>query len=130
MPDYRDLTDLQLRILAVLWQRRDATVSELHDALAPQGDVSRKTVATLLSRLERRGMVRHRMEGRDGVYRAVAGRRNVVLSRMSALLTAMFGEPQHSLGAHAVDPAGVRSGDVRRLLALLRKAERDIKAGE
>jgi len=130
MPDYQDLTDLQLAILTALWSRREATVSELHEELDRRSPISRKTVATLLSRLERRGMVRHRMSGRDGIYRAVAGRKSVVLSRMSAMLDAMFGTPEHAPGAHAVDPADVRSGDVRRLLALLRRAERDVKEME
>jgi len=127
MADYQDLTDLQLMILTALWNRKEATVSELHEELRRRAPVSRKTVATLLARLERRGMVRHRMSGRDGMYRAVAGRRGVVLSRMSAMLGAMFGSPEPAPGAHAVDPSDVRSGDVRRLLALLRRAERDLK---
>lgn len=127
MTDYQDLTDLQLTILTALWERKEATVSELHEALNVRAPISRKTIATLLSRLERRGMVRHRMSGRDGIYRAVARRRGVLLSRMSAMLDAMFGETQHAPGAHAIEPGDVRSGDVRRLLTLLRRAERDIK---
>src|SRR4029078_3088281 len=102
-PDYQALTDLQLMILAALWERKEATVSELHEELGRRTPVSRKTVATLLSRLERRGMVRHRMSGREGIYRAVAGRRGVVLSRMSAMLDAMFGASEHGPGAQAVE---------------------------
>ena len=126
MAESSDLTDLQLMILTALWQHREATVSELHEAVNQQAAVSRKTIATLLSRLERRGMVRHRMQGRDGVYRAVAGRRGVVLARMSAMLGAMFGEVG-TAGAHAVEPSEVKAGDVKRILAMLRRAERDIK---
>ena len=127
MPDSSDLTDLQLKLLSLLWERREATVSELHEEMNQRATISRKTVATLLSRLERRGMVRHRMSGRDGIYRAVAGRRNVVINRMASVLDAMFGDVARMPGAHGVDPAEVRSGDVRRILAMLRRAERDIK---
>ena len=127
MPNASDLTDLQLTLLSHLWERREATVSELHEEMELRSAISRKTVATLLSRLERRGMVRHRMAGREGIYRAVAGRRNVVIRRMASVLDAIFGESAHAPSAHGVDPSEVRSGDVRRILAMLRRAERDIQ---
>lgn len=127
MAERQELTDLQLTILTALWERREATVSELHGALNARAPISRKTVATLLTRLERRGMVRHRMVGRDGIYRATARRRGVVLGRIGAVLGAMFGEPGGAAGAHAVGADEVRSGDVKRILALLRQAERDIR---
>ncbi len=127
MADFKELTDLQLMILSALWQRGEATVSELHEEMNRRSPIARKTIATLLSRLERRGMVRHRMSGRDGIYRAVARRRGVVLARMAAMLDAMFGEAGHAPAPQVVDPADVRSGDVRRILAMLRRAERDIK---
>lgn len=130
MSDYHDLTDLQLMILSALWERREATVSELHEVLGARADVSRKTVATLLSRLERRGIVAHRLDGRDGRYRAIAGRRGVMLARISALFDAIFGHAAAEPGAHAVSRKEVRSGDVARVLALLRQAERDLKASD
>jgi hypothetical protein len=61
------------------------------------------------------------------VYRAVAGRRSVILGRMAAMLEAMFGDGHEPAGAHAVDRREVKSGDVRRILAMLRTAEQKIR---
>ena len=126
MPDYSDLTDLQLMILSALWDRREATIGELYEALEPRNGVARKTIATLLSRLEKRGLVKHRFEGREGVYRAAVTRRKVTLSRMTGVLGALF-DPKGASAAAAVSRDDVRSGDVERLRALLRKAERDLE---
>jgi BlaI family penicillinase repressor len=129
MPDYGDLTDLQLTIMSVLWSRRDATIGAIHAQLN-EGSVSpvaRKTIAMLLSRLEQRGLVSHRMDGREGVYRARVAKKSVLRSRMASLLGAVFVGHRRLAGARALDPADVRSGDVDKLVALLRQLERDVK---
>ena len=133
-----ELTDLQLAILSVLWERREATVAEIHDAIgerAPRsrpgaGGASRKTVATLLDRLERRGYVRHKARDRENVYRATVSRQRVVVSRVGSLLGALFTPKPRGAGARALDASEVRPGDVEQLLALLRRAERDVRKME
>ena len=127
MPDYGDLTDLQLMILSVLWSEREATIGTIHERLAGAEPVARKTIATILSRLEQRKLVSHRIDGREGVYRARVAKNSVLRSRMASLLGAVFvGQPRLA-GARALDPADVRTGDVDKLVALLRQLERDVK---
>src|SRR5262245_35706164 len=67
------LTSQQLALLKVLWERTEATVSEIHRAMTAERPLAATTVATLLSRLEKRGIVAYRIEGRQYVYRAVLG---------------------------------------------------------
>ena len=127
MADYRDLTDLQLALLGVLWDRREATIGEVYESLCDHTGVTRKTVATLMSRLEKRGVVRRRTVGNEGVYTATASRRTVLISRMVAVLGAVFESPTGGPVPHVVERGEVRGGDVARLRSLLRKAERDIR---
>jgi BlaI family penicillinase repressor len=127
MADYHELTNLHLAILGVLWERRDATVADIHHLLGRRMAVSRKTVATLLSRLEQRGLVRHRTGGNESVFTATVRRRTVLISRMAAMLGAMFESSEQPAVPHAVDRQDVRPGDVARLRLLLRKAERDLR---
>ena len=131
MPDLRELTDLQLMLLGVLWDRGDASIGEIHERLPAKNEVSRKTVATLLSRLEARGLVRHRVEGRENVYQAAVPRQRVLLSRVSSLLGALFAGDPRAAGVAALDPSEVHAGDVERVRALLRRLEQDVAgAGE
>ena len=77
------LTELQLAILHVLWQRGEATSREVREALMPSRSLALTTVATLLSRLERKGVLDHRRQGRAHVFRPTVTqsevRRNMVL---------------------------------------------------
>jgi predicted transcriptional regulator len=128
MSEAREITDLQLMILNSLWQRREATIRDVHADVAKRARASRKTVATLLARLEARGMVRHRLDGREGLYRATVTRRKILVSRVGSLLGAMFDSGREPvLGTAAVHSRDVREGDVARIIALLKRAERDLK---
>jgi BlaI family transcriptional regulator, penicillinase repressor len=61
MSETHQLTELQIAILRVLWDRGRATVAEIQEALRAERGLALTTVATLLSRLEKRGVVRHSM---------------------------------------------------------------------
>ena len=127
MQDFGDLTDLQLTIMSVLWSDREATIGTIHQRLNETGTVTRKTIGMILSRLEARKLVAHRVDGRESVYRARVAKQNVLRSRMASLLGAVFvGQPKLA-GARALDPADVRTGDVEKLVAMMRQLERDVR---
>ena len=130
MPDFGDLTDLQLTIMSVLWSDSEATISTIHERVSQSGDVTRKTIGMLLTRLEQRKLVSHRADGRESVYRARVTKAAVLRSRMASLLGAVFvGQPRLA-GARALDPTDVRTGDVEKLVAMMRRLERDVRKGD
>jgi predicted transcriptional regulator len=67
-PKTHRLGDLQLKIMKVLWEQGEATVAAVQEAWP--GDLAYTTVATMLRRMEIRGLVKHRKDGRGFVYRA------------------------------------------------------------
>jgi predicted transcriptional regulator len=78
-----DVTDTQLAMLQVLWERGEATRRQVTDALYPGGGQAHyATVQKLLERLEARGYVRHTR--RDGVlvYTAAVGRDELINRRL------------------------------------------------
>ena len=64
------LGDLQLQIMKLLWASKEATVSDLHPQLQQHKDLAYTTIATMLRKMEARGLVKHRLDGRSFVYRA------------------------------------------------------------
>src|SRR5467141_2254411 len=67
-PKIHRLGDLQLKIMKVLWERSEGTVADVHASLANQTDLAYTTIATMLRKMEVRGLVKHRNEGRSFVY--------------------------------------------------------------
>ncbi len=121
---YRDLTHLQVDLLEVLWDREEATVAEVQEALLGNRGLATSTVATLLSRLEKRGVVIHRTDGRQYVYRAQVSREQVRDSMVSALTYRMFSGDVAELVSHLLTEAETSPGDLARVKRLIaRKTE-------
>ncbi len=114
-----DLTDLQLTILDVLWERGEATVVEVTEALLEERALAMSTVATLLTRLEKRGVVAHRTEGRQYVYRALVSRDRVRESMLTALTQRLFRGDVSELLTHLVSESEISGGDLDRVRALI-----------
>lgn len=115
----RELTDLQLDLLEVLWDRGEATVAEVQEAVAKQRGLATTTVATILSRLERRGVVTHRNQGRVYVYRALVTREQVQQTQIAALANRLFEGDVAALVNHLITTAQITPGDVARVRRLL-----------
>ena len=62
------LSDLQAAIMQVLWKKNEATASAVQEVLNGERELAKTTVSTVLSRLEDKGIVGHRTEGRAFVY--------------------------------------------------------------
>jgi len=63
------LTASQLTVMQVLWSRDEASVTDVQHAMTGRR-LALTTVATMLVRLEQRGLVSHRAEGRQYIYRS------------------------------------------------------------
>ena len=72
------LTELQIDLMDVLWERDEATAAEVCEALSTTRGLALSTVSTLLTRLEKKGVVTHRKEGRQHIYRATVSRGDVL----------------------------------------------------
>jgi BlaI family transcriptional regulator, penicillinase repressor len=120
-----DLTDLQLTILDVLWERGEATVVEVTEALLEERALAMSTVATLLTRLEKRGIVAHRTEGRQYVFRALVSRDRVRESMLTALTQRLFRGDVSELLAHLVSESEISAGDLERVRALVEQKSKE-----
>jgi BlaI family penicillinase repressor len=123
MPDSSQLTDLQLALLRVLWTRGEATVAEMADALRPERDLAPTTVATVLSRLEKRGVVSHTSRARQYVYRACVSEGEVRDTMVSGLTDTLFGGDVAALMSHLLDARAIRPGDLDKVRDLIARAE-------
>jgi BlaI family transcriptional regulator, penicillinase repressor len=119
------LGDLQLAIMRSLWRRGEATVAEVHEDLAAERGLALTTIATMLVKLEKKGVLAHRMDGRRFVYRPLVDEGQVRRSMVAELTSQLFrGDVSalvnHLLSEHEIDP-----GELAQLKALLSAREKE-----
>ena len=127
MKELHRLTELQIEVLGVLWKRGEATVADVHQALEPATGLARKTIGTLLFRLEQQGVIGHREEGREYVYSARATREQVERATVGSVLGRLFRGDVAAMVSHALRAEEVEQGDVERVTEMLDRwtAERE-----
>ena len=114
-----DITDQQLAILTVVWDRGEVTANEIHAALVDQAGLARGTIGTMLHRLERQEILTHRVEGREFLYRSRVSREEVKAARVHGLVGGLFGGDLTAMVNFAVSSSDVRKGDVEKLREML-----------
>ncbi|MFN3242599.1 MAG: BlaI/MecI/CopY family transcriptional regulator [Planctomycetota bacterium] len=102
----KNLGDLQLAILRTLWERGEAPVSQVHKALHDRG-LALTTIATMLRKMEEKGLVSHRGQGRSFLYRAEVDPELVQKNLVGDLVTRLFDGDPLALVNHLL-----RAGDI------------------
>lgn len=127
MKELHRLTDLQIEVLGVLWKKGEATVADVHQALEADTGLARKTIGTLLFRLEQQGVIAHREEGREYLYRACVTREQVERAAVGSVLGRLFRGDVAAMVSHALRAEEVEPGDVERVKEMLERwtAERE-----
>jgi predicted transcriptional regulator len=112
----RPLGKLQLEVFRVLWKKREATVADIQESL---GDRAYTTLATVLGRLERAGMVARRMDGRTAVYSPLVSEDQVGHSVLRDLLDRFFAGSHARLVSQLLDETDVDPDELERIRELV-----------
>ena len=123
MPERHQLTELQLAILRVIWDKGEATVQDIWEALHADRGLAQTTVATMLSRLERRGVVTRRAQTRQYRYKAAVTEQEVQHSMVGELTERLFDGDVTQLVQHLLNGADVSPGDLAKIRDMIERVE-------
>jgi len=117
------LGDLQVAILRVLWDEGEATVARVTEALEGKRRAP-TTIATMLTKMEKRGMVEHRVDGRQFVYRASVSEQEVTRGMVADLTQKLFEGDVSALVSHLLTEQEIDRDELVRLRAMIVERER------
>lgn len=117
-------TDRELLLLKVLWDRGEATVREVYEALRDEVPIVQNTVQAFLRLMEAKGLVTHHTVGRTFVYRATAPGDRTKKRMLSGLLDTVFDGALDQLVASAFAAKKPSAAELAKLRELIAAAER------
>ena len=118
-----NLTEAELRLMDVIWEKGSATVAEVSDALPKKLGLAYNTVLTTMRILEDKGYVRHSKskEGRAFIYKPVVSREDASRSAVRHLLGRFFGNSAEALVLNLLGDEDITEGELKRIQELLKK---------
>src|SRR5579862_336914 len=116
------LTEAELRLMEVLWQKEQATVAEVTAALPPP-PIAYNSVLTTMRILERKGYVAHEEAGRAFIYRPLVAREEAAGHAVGHLLSRFFDNSAGTLALRLIETERPSDTELSRLRALIEQYE-------
>ena len=125
MADRPALSKGEMEVARVLWELGQGTVREVHEALPNSRAVEFATVQTYLRRLESKGYVTGRLDGRTRVYAPKVKPRTVIRETLDDLVERLFGGETLPLMRHLIEERGISNEDLVELRKLIDRLEKE-----
>lgn len=116
------MSPAETEILRLVWQLEHATVRQIRKNLPRKRKIAYKTVLTLLTRLEEKGYLRHKVVDKAYVFSPAIERKEVVKRTVLDFLDRLFGGDPTPLMQFLVEDGHVNAKDIERLKELLEKS--------
>jgi BlaI family penicillinase repressor len=113
------LTEAELRIMQVLWQKGPGTVQQILDALPGEPALAYNSVLTIIRILERKGYVAHSKDGRAHVYEPLVEQQEASRSEITRLVSRFFRNSHEDLVLNILEDRGLDQAELERLRRML-----------
>ena len=118
------LDELQLKIMKVLWEKGEASVSDIQQSLKTERDFAITTISTVLQRLYKKEIVNFRKVGRQYIYQAAITEKQTQASMTSSLIEQLFEGKSSVLVNHLLEEDAFEKDELERLKALIEAAQK------
>lgn len=115
----QQLTDLQTDVLRLLWDQGELTVGQMWEQLYAERKLAQTTIATIVARLQRRGILARRTLDKQYVYRALITEADVQHSMVSELTERLFEGDVTALVSHLLSASDMTPGDLARVRKMI-----------
>lgn len=120
------LTEAELRIMQVLWQKGPGSVQQILDAMPAQPALAYNTVLTTIRILEKKGYVGHDKDGRAHIFRPLVERDEASRSEIRHLVSRFFRNSHEDLVLNILEDRGIAPEELERLRQMLDAKTRSV----
>ena len=117
------LTEAELRLMDILWEKGRATVGDVVEALPGRAPLAYNTVLTTMRILEQKGYVRHNESGRAFVYAPIVDREQAQRSAVKQLVTRFFDNSPGLLALNVLENEKLDASEIDRLKRIIKASE-------
>lgn len=122
-PASRTLTEQELEIMKIVWERGTASVRDVYETLRAHRPVAYTTVQTMMRVLERKGHVERRREQRTDLYKATRPQQQVLGRMVREFVDRVFNGSAQPLVLHLVRDRRLTKQELRELARLVQEQE-------
>ena len=119
MSKRRDISKAEMEVASTLWKLKSASAREVHTALPASRQIDFSTVQTYLTRLEDKGYIKSRKEGRMKIFSAKASPNTVIREKVGELRDLLFGGDAVPMMRHLIKDSDMSPEGIQALREML-----------
>lgn len=112
-------------VARTIWKLGNATVGQVHEAMPGNRKMDYTTVQTYIRRLEDKGYLKSRRDGRTKIYSARVRPGTVIGETINDLMEQLFDGEMIPLVKHLVDDRGISEQELGQLRKILDQVEQE-----
>src|SRR5512140_3204700 len=115
------LTEQELEIMKIVWERESVTVRDVYEALLERRKVAYTTVMTMMKILEQKQYLKKNQADRAYVYRPAQPKRQVIGDMVRDFVNRVFNGSAEPLLVHLVEEHDLSPEELQEIAKLRRK---------
>jgi predicted transcriptional regulator len=115
------LTEQELEIMKVIWERGAATVRDVYETLLARRRIAYTTVMTMMNIMEEKKYLKRRLEGRAFVYEETRPKKQMIRELVSEFINRVFNGSAEPLLAHLVEERRLSEKELNQISEMVRE---------
>jgi BlaI family penicillinase repressor len=120
-PKTPTLTEQELEIMKIVWERDRATVRDVYESLLERRKIAYTTVMTMMNILEQKKYLRKSSEDRAYIYRPAKPKKQVIKGMVREFVDRVFNGSAEPLLVHLIEDRRLTNKDLDELARMIRK---------
>jgi BlaI family penicillinase repressor len=120
-PKTPTLTEQELEIMKIVWERDRATVRDVYESLLERRKIAYTTVMTMMNILEQKKYLRKSAEDRAYIYRPAKPKKQVIKGMVREFVDRVFNGSAEPLLVHLIEDRSLTNKELDELARMIRK---------
>ena len=123
-------SDLEMQILAVLWDNGDSTVREVMEAMPDGKKRAYTSVLSVMQVMEKKGLLQHSARGTAHVYSPAVNRKKIIQPFMRKVLNEVFGGKPSAMMQALLSETAISDNEMEQIQKIINSIQIEVQPGD
>lgn len=115
------ISEAEFEVMEVIWEKEPVSTNEIVDAVIENHNWNMRTIHTLISRLDKKGAISHKKDGRTYIYSSIVEKKDYVKSKSKSFIEKFYDGAANKMVLNFIENNMLSQEDIQELKNILNK---------
>lgn len=117
------ISEAEFEVMEVIWEKEPVSTNEIVNTVTKTHDWNNRTIHTLISRLDKKGAISHKKDGRIYIYSSIIKKGDYVITKSKSFLEKFYNGAFNKMVLNFIENDMISQKDIEELKNILNKKE-------